>query len=256
MSDLRVEDISKSYAARAAVDRVHMEVAAGDRIVLWGPSGCGKTTLLRLIAGLEIPDSGAIEIGHRIVAEAGRNVIEPELRNIGMVFQDLALWPHMTVREHLEFALRYRKQGNEQVAARVHEMLRLVRLTDQLNAKPHALQGGQQQRVALARALVGSPEIVLMDEPLSNADRELSRHLRAEILRLHAEMHFPLIYVTHNEEEAEEMGVQVFEMRDGKLTQGTRAGEAPFHTLSSRIQRNDRSALPEDASSSVFGGNS
>src|SRR4051812_27866862 len=130
MSRVRLQAISKSYDSHRIVDGLELDVSAGERIVLWGPSGCGKTTVLRLIAGLEIPDTGVIEIDGKIVADDGRNVVEPELRNIGMVFQDLALWPHMTVRHHLEFAVRYRTQVNEPTAVRVREMLQLVRLID------------------------------------------------------------------------------------------------------------------------------
>jgi ABC-type sugar transport system ATPase subunit len=168
------------------------------------------------------------------------------------------LWPHMTVRQHLEFALRYRKQVNEPAAGRVREMLELVRLNDQSNAKPSMLSGGQQQRVALARALVGRPQIVLMDEPLSSADPELSSHLRGEILRLHAQMGFTLIYVTHSREEAAEIGARVLEMRDG--TMAATAGVSNFgaDVPSSRAQWPDTgfSDRSQNGSSLIAGDNS
>ncbi len=185
--------------------------------MLVGPSGCGKTTVLRLLAGLEVPTSGAISIDGMLVAEHGRNLVEPEQRHIGMVFQDLALWPHMTVYQHLEFALRYdtRNKPTDR-PVRIREVLQMVRLADRAQAKPGELSGGQQQRVALARALVANPTIVLMDEPLSSLDPELNLHLRKEILRLHAELSFSLVYVTHSVEEAAEVGSRVLVMRRGR----------------------------------------
>jgi iron(III) transport system ATP-binding protein len=183
-----------------------------------GPSGCGKTTMLRLLAGLEVPTSGAISIDGRLVAERGRNLVEPEQRHIGMVFQDLALWPNMTVYEHLAFALRYdRRNKPTDRPVRIGEVLDMVRMSDRAQAKPGELSGGQQQRVALARALVANPTIVLMDEPLSSLDPELNLHLRREILRLHAELGFTLVFVTHRVEEADEVGSRIIAMRAGRI---------------------------------------
>jgi len=194
-----------------------MSVQPGERVVLLGPSGCGKTTVLRLVAGLEVPDSGVIEIDGTPVAAEARNLVEPERRRIGMVFQDLALWPHMTAYQHLEFALRYALQTRPaHRPARIREVLEMVRLADRAQAKPGELSGGQQQRIALARALVAEPAIVLMDEPLSSLDPELNLHLRREILRLHAELGFTLVYVTHSREEAVDMGSRVIGMAHGK----------------------------------------
>jgi iron(III) transport system ATP-binding protein len=174
--------------------------------------------VLRLIAGLEVPDAGTIRIDGLLAATDGRNLIDPERRRIGLVFQDLALWPHMTVSQHLEFALRYgAKIGPAERPNRIREVLQMVRLYDRADARPGELSGGQQQRIALARALVGNPAIVLMDEPLSNLDRELSRHLRQEILRLHGELGFTLVYVTHSPEEAADLGSRVLAMRQGRV---------------------------------------
>ena len=218
MSALELRAVSKAYDVCRVLDGLSVSVGVGARVALLGPSGCGKTTVLRLIAGLEVPDAGAIRIDGLLAAADGRNLIEPERRRIGMVFQDLALWPHMTVSQHLEFALRY---GAKTEAAerpnRIREVLQMVRLYDRADARPGELSGGQQQRVALARALVGNPAIVLMDEPLSNLDRELSQHLRQEILRLHAELGFTLVYVTHSPEEAADLGSQVLAMRHGRV---------------------------------------
>jgi iron(III) transport system ATP-binding protein len=216
MSTIELRAVSKCYNARTVVDGFSASVERGERVVLVGPSGCGKTTVLRLVAGLELPTSGAISIDGTLVASHGRNLVEPEQRRIGMVFQDLALWPNMTVYEHLEFALRYdRRTKPADRSVRIREVLEIVRIADRARAKPGELSGGQQQRVALARALVASPTIVLMDEPLSSLDPELNLHLRREILRLHAELGFTLIYVTHSREEAAAIGSRVITL--GKL---------------------------------------
>jgi iron(III) transport system ATP-binding protein len=218
MTTIELHAVSKAYNSRNGVDRISMSIERGERVVLLGPSGCGKTTVLRLVAGLEVPDTGTISISGRVVAEGGRNLLEPEQRHIGMVFQDLALWPHMAVFEHLEFALRYdRRNRGADRPARIREVLEMVRLADRAQAKPGELSGGQQQRVALARALVANPSIVLMDEPLSSLDPDLNLHLRGEILRLHAELGFTLVYVTHSREEAAEVGSRVIAMRRGTI---------------------------------------
>jgi ABC-type sugar transport system ATPase subunit len=160
-----------------------------------------------------VPDSGTISIDGSRVAEDGCNLVPPEQRHIGMVFQDLALWPNMTVREHLDFALRYdRRNKLTDRLVRIREVLEMVRMADRAQAKPGELSGGQQQRVALARALVANPTSVLMDEPLSSLDAELNLHLRLEILRLHAELGFTLVYVTHSREEAGAIGSRVIAM--------------------------------------------
>lgn len=195
-----------------------MAVESGERLVLFGPSGCGKTTLLRLLAGLEVPDAGVVRMGSHVVAEDGHNLVEPEHRHIGMVFQDLALWPHMTVAQHLVFALRYGVRSRSvDTTARIRKVLEMVRLADRAKARPGELSAGQQQRVALARALIASPDIVLMDEPLSSLDNDLNLHLRREILRLHTELRFTLVYVTHNREEAAEVGSRVIAIRNGRI---------------------------------------
>jgi len=218
MSAIDLCRVTKTYGKRAAVDGISVCVEPGERLVLFGPSGCGKTTVLRLIAGLEVPDSGVIEIHGRCVAENGRNLVQPERRHIGMVFQDLALWPHMTVREHLAFALRFDSQCKvADRPARTRQVLDMVRMADRAQAKPGELSGGEQQRVALARALITYPAILLMDEPLSSLDDELSLHLRREVLRLHGQLGFALLYVTHSREEAAEIGSRVIAMRQGRI---------------------------------------
>jgi iron(III) transport system ATP-binding protein len=220
MNAVVLHEVSKTFDNRRALSRITMSIEAGERAVLSGPSGCGKTTMLRLIAGLEVPDSGYIELEGKCVAHSGRNLIEPERRGIGMVFQDLALWPHMTVTEHLTFALRYSRTPLADAAERAGRMLQLVQLGDYAHTKPHALSGGQQQRLALARALIGKPKILLMDEPLSNVDAELKAHLQHEILQLHMLLRFTLLYVTHDAAEAAGIGTRIIAMRGGEIMPG------------------------------------
>ncbi len=215
MIAIELHAVSKAYSGRVVIEKLSASVERGERLVLVGPSGCGKTTVLRLVAGLEVPDSGAISINGSRVAEDGRNLVQPERRHIGMVFQDLALWPHMTVSQHLEFALRYASQLKPaDRPARIREVLEMVRMADRAQAKPGDLSGGQQQRVALARALVANPAIILMDEPLSSLDPELNLHLRRELVRLNSERGFTLVYVTHDRDEAAEVGSRVIAIAD------------------------------------------
>jgi iron(III) transport system ATP-binding protein len=213
MSAITLNGVSKGFGARVVVNDLSISVHDGERVALLGPSGCGKTTVLRLVSGLETPDSGSIMIGDVCVAEGGRNLVPPEQRHIGMVFQDLALWPHMTVSQHLEFALRYdpRSKAIDKVA-RIRELLAIVRMTDFADRKPPELSGGEQQRVALARALVANPSIVLMDEPMSSVDVDLGLHLRLELLRLHGQLGFTLLYVTHSQAEAEQVASRIIRM--------------------------------------------
>lgn len=217
MSMIAFRDVTKRYHGRPVLDGLSLEVGEGERVVLFGPSGCGKSTVLHLIAGLTIPDSGDILIGGEHVATGGRNLREPEWRGIGMVFQDLALWPHMTAAENIEFGLKAKRIPSEERRQRVREMAGLVGLGDYLNAKPGEMSGGQQQRVALARALALAPRILLMDEPLSNLDDDLNLQIRREILRLHSGLKFTLIYVTHSRREAEELGTRTIRLRRGRI---------------------------------------
>jgi len=202
VNSLQLESVAKVYGSRKALDGFSLDVREGERVALLGPSGCGKTTALRLLAGFEAPEAGRVLVGGSIVAEHGRIVVPPERRGIGMVFQDLALWPHMTVRGNLEFGLRARGIPNHERVARIHKMLARVELLEYADAKPGSLSGGQRQRVALARALVLRPRALLMDEPLSSLDEELNLRLRGEILHLQGEFGFALLYVTHDREEA------------------------------------------------------
>ncbi len=209
--------VSKVYHGRRAVDAVSFKIEAGERVVLFGPSGCGKSTVLHLIAGLIVPDSGYILINGELVASGSRNLRQPGERGIGMVFQDLALWPHMTVAENIEFGLRARRTGESERRQRVRDMVNLVRLGDYLNVRPGELSGGQQQRVAIARALALAPRIVLMDEPLSTLDEALNMELRKEILRLQGNLGFTLVYVTHSRDEARELGTRTIRLTEGRV---------------------------------------
>jgi ABC-type sugar transport system ATPase subunit len=173
--------------------------------------------VLLLIAGLVIPDSGDVLINGELVATAMKNLREPGERGIGMVFQDLGLWPHLTVAENIEFGLRAKRIPEPERGRRVMEMAGLVRLGDYLKARPGELSGGQQQRVALARTLALAPPIVLMDEPLSSLDEALNAQLRQEILQLHSELGFTLVYVTHDRNEAEALGMRIIYLRHGRI---------------------------------------
>lgn len=217
MSEIVFKSVSKSYNNRPAVCNFSLTISSGERIAILGHSGCGKTTLLRLLAGFIKPDKGIIEIDGQVVAAEGKNVQEPEKRNLGMVFQDLALWPHLTVKRNLDFGLKAQRMPTRQRIQEVVEMLKLVHMETYSDFKPAQLSGGQQQRVALARALILQPKALLMDEPLSSLDIELSLRLRKEILKLQREIGFTLVYVTHDRQEAFEIGTRIVIMTHGKI---------------------------------------
>ena len=217
MSMIEFRSVCKEYHGRQVIAALSLKTEAKERVVLFGPSGCGKSTVLHLIAGFVVPDSGDILIDNRLVAASMKNLRDPGDRGIGMVFQDLALWPHMTVAENIEFGLIAKRVPKIKRGQRVMEMVDLVGLADYLNAKPGELSGGQQQRVALARTLAVAPSIVLMDEPLSTLDETLNIQLRKEILRLHKDLGFTLVYVTHNREEAEALGARIVFLTQGRI---------------------------------------
>ena len=217
MKLLELDSVHLAYGERVAVDGVSLTINEGERIVILGPSGCGKTTVLRLLAGLAVPDRGRVLISGRLAAADGRLLIEPEQRGLGMVFQDLALWPHLSVTGNLDLGLRARGVPRAERKPRVKSMLELVELTELAAAKPGELSGGQQQRVALARALVLEPRALLMDEPLSNLDLELNRRLQEEILALQARLGFTLVYVTHDRDEAFGLATRIVLMSHGRV---------------------------------------
>jgi multiple sugar transport system ATP-binding protein len=215
MASVRLEGVGKTYPnGHVAAQGLDLEIADGEFMVLVGPSGCGKSTALRMIAGLETPTAGRILIGDRDVT-----ALQPQERDIAMVFQTYALYPHMTVRQNLAFGLRMRGAGAEVTDRRVDEAARALALEPLLARKPAQLSGGQRQRVALGRAIVREPKVFLFDEPLSNLDAKLRVETRAELARLHRRLAATVVYVTHDQEEAMTLGSRVAVMRDGFLQQ-------------------------------------
>ena len=212
--EISIRGVVKRFGAVTAVDRADLSVRDGELFTLLGPSGCGKTSLLRLLAGFYQPDEGEIRFGERVVSG-----LPPYERNIGMVFQNYALWPHMTVAGNVVYGLKLRKLGGAEMASRLAEGLRKVNLTGYESRYPGQLSGGQQQRVALARALVLNPDILLLDEPLSNLDAKIRVQVRAEIRKLQQELGITTIYVTHDQEEALSLSDRVAVMKDGRVLQ-------------------------------------
>ena len=216
MATVVFDRVSKIYTRgdAPAVDGFSLEVADGEFLVLVGPSGCGKSTTLRMVAGLELPTSGKISIG-------GRNVtnLPPKDRDIAMVFQNYALYPHMTVQENLSFALKLRKIPKDEILRRTSAAAETLGLTPYLKRLPKALSGGQRQRVALGRAIVRNPSVFLFDEPLSNLDAKMRVEMRAEIVRLHRRLGATMIYVTHDQTEAMTMGTRIVVMNGGRIQQ-------------------------------------
>jgi putative spermidine/putrescine transport system ATP-binding protein len=211
---LSARGLERSYADVTALAGVDLDVAAGERFCLLGPSGSGKTTLLRLVAGFEQPDAGTVSLhGARVDA------LPPERRNLGVVFQDYALFPHRTVAQNVAFGLRMRRVPKAQRRARVAEVLDLVRLGEVADRKPDQLSGGQRQRVALARALAPEPALLLLDEPLANLDRRLREALREELARVHTAVGVTIVLVTHDQEEALSLADRVGVLREGRLEQ-------------------------------------
>jgi multiple sugar transport system ATP-binding protein len=215
VAGILLDHVMKEYAGGVrAVDGVHLEIEPGEFLVLVGPSGCGKSTLLRMIAGLEEVTAGTICIGGDDVTE-----LPPRARDIAMVFQTYALYPHMSVRQNLAYGLKVRKTPKDETARRVEEVARLLGLDELLDRKPAALSGGQRQRVAMGRAIVREPKAFLMDEPLSNLDAKLRVSMRAQLAALHARLGTTTVYVTHDQVEAMTLGHRVAVMRDGRILQ-------------------------------------
>ena len=214
---IAITNVSKRFGAHLALDDISLEIAFGEAAVILGPSGCGKTTLLRLIAGLEVPDAGQVTLNGSVVATAGRVIVPPHQRRLGFVFQDLALWPHLTVQENLGFVLGSSKLARGDRQRRVHDALALVRIEQFSNRYPHQLSGGEQQRVALARAIVAEPRVLLLDEPLSSLDAELRADMRTELARLQRSLKLTTVYVTHDREDATVLADCMVQMRAGRI---------------------------------------
>jgi ABC-type Fe3+/spermidine/putrescine transport system ATPase subunit len=217
---LELRDVSKRFGAVTAVDRVSFAVKAGEVFTLLGPSGCGKTTTLRLVAGLEDPDSGQILLTGRTIAAPREGLfLPPERRNMGMVFQSYAIWPHLTVFENVAFPLRLRRWSRQRVSERVAETLDIVGLSGLQDRQATMLSGGQQQRVALARALAYSPDILLLDEPLSNLDAKLREHMRTELHSIPRRLGIAVLFVTHDQSEAMTLSDRIAVMNAGRFEQ-------------------------------------
>ncbi|MHA6731179.1 ABC transporter ATP-binding protein [Devosia sp. A369] len=214
MSSLKLRGVRKSYGSVEVIKGVDLDIAAKEFVVFVGPSGCGKSTLLRMIAGLEHITAGELQIGGERM-----NEVEPSKRGIAMVFQTYALYPHMTVRENMGFALRFAGVAKDQIAKQVQEAAHILALEPLLDRLPKELSGGQRQRVAIGRAIVRNPQVFLFDELLSNLDAELRVHMRIEIARLHKELQTTIIYVTHDQVEAMTLANTIVVLRDGLIEQ-------------------------------------
>src|SRR5574342_1346353 len=216
MASVSLRDLSKTFdgSARAALDHLSLEVGHGEFLVLLGPSGCGKTTALRCIAGLEEPTAGDVLIGDRVVTH-----VPPAERDVAMVFQNYALYPHLTARENIAFALEMRGVAKADVARRVADTAARLGVTELLDRRPAQLSGGQRQRVALGRAIVRAPKVFLFDEPLSNLDAKLRVQMRTEIKELQQRLKTTSVYVTHDQIEAMTMADKIVVMHDGRVEQ-------------------------------------
>jgi len=250
MAEIELHQLRKTYGKVVAIQEVSLRIPDGEFLVLLGPSGCGKTTTLRAIAGLEALDRGRILIGGRDVTP-----LPPGKRGIAMVFQSYAVFPHMRVLDNIVFGLRMRGVDAEERRRRAHEAAELLQIEDLLDRYPAQLSGGQRQRVAVARAIVMRPDVLLMDEPLSNLDALLRLHMRAELKRLHRELRSTTVYVTHDQVEALSLGDRIAVMRDGAVVQcdtpaviydapahrfvGGFIGSPPMNFLTGRLHRAD-----------------
>src|SRR3712207_1277508 len=229
MASVRLENVSRTFPGGVrAVDRINLEVLDREFVVIVGPSGCGKSTTLRMIAGLEEATEGTIRIGDRVV-----NDVAPKDRDIAMVFQNYALYPHMTVYKNMAFGLKLRGMPRAQIHQRVSEAARILEIEHLLDRKPKQLSGGQRQRVAVGRAIVREPAAFLFDEPLSNLDAKLRVTTRAELKRLHHRLKTTTIYVTHDQEEAMTLGDRIVVMKDGVIQQA----DAPLTTYNAPANR-------------------
>jgi multiple sugar transport system ATP-binding protein len=215
MAAIELDHVTKRFGADVvAVDELSLDIADGEFMILVGPSGCGKTTALRMVAGLEAVTAGTIRIGDRVV-----NDLEPKERDVAMVFQNYALYPHMTVRDNIAFPLKMQRLTKREIADRVEEAAQLLGLESMLRRKPRELSGGQRQRVAMGRAIVRHPQAFLMDEPLSNLDAKLRVQMRAELVKLHRRLGVTTLYVTHDQTEAMTLGQRVCVLDRGMIQQ-------------------------------------
>ncbi len=220
MPEITLQHVTKRFGRFVAVDDLSLVIDNNAFITLLGPSGCGKTTTLRMIAGLEVPTEGRILIGDRVVFDADRGInLSPDKRDVGFLFQNYALWPHMTVWQNIAFGLENLKWDKARIRKRVTELLEMLRIEDFEKRYPSELSGGQQQRVAIARTLAPNPQVLFMDEPLSNLDAKLRTEMRTELKRLHRDTDSTFVYVTHDQLEAMTLSTRVCIMEDGHLRQ-------------------------------------
>jgi iron(III) transport system ATP-binding protein len=218
MTSLELEKLTKRYPGVVSVDAIDLSVERGEFVCLLGPSGCGKTTTLRMIAGFIVPDGGQIRVAGKRLSSP-QAVVPPERRNMSMIFQSYAIWPHMTVRQNVAYGLKLKPAPDSEKQARVDALLKATRLSAEAERYPAELSGGQQQRVALARALAPKPDVLLLDEPLSNLDANLRGEMRFEIRRLHDEFQYTSVYVTHDQVEAMTMADRIVVMNAGRIEQ-------------------------------------
>jgi iron(III) transport system ATP-binding protein len=218
VASVALRGLTKRFGNQTVLDNISLEIASGQLVCLLGPSGCGKTTALRLLAGFIEPTAGEIALGDRIVSSPTRTV-PPERRNVSMVFQSYALWPHMTVAENVAYGLKLRKLDRASIAKKVEAILATTRLAPLAKRYPAELSGGQQQRVSLARALIVEPDTLLLDEPLSNLDANLREEMRFEVRRLHDAYHYTTVYVTHDQSEAMTTADLIAVMNAGRIEQ-------------------------------------
>ena len=218
MAYVELAGLTKRYGDLTVVEKISLSIEKGQLVCLLGPSGCGKTTTLRLIAGFTEPSAGEIRVGAKILSSAGW-AAAPERRNMSMIFQSYALWPHMSVAENVAYGLKLRRIAKAEIAARVNAILAVARLSELSERYPGELSGGQQQRVSLARALVVEPDILLLDEPLSNLDANLREEMRFEIRRLHDGYRYTTVYVTHDQAEAMTTADVIAVMKQGRIEQ-------------------------------------
>ncbi len=224
MARIELRNLHKTFGSVVAVRDLNITIEDGEFVVFVGPSGCGKTTTLRMIAGFVEPDAGEVRVGGSVVSTPGA-VVPPERRNMSMIFQSYAIWPHMTVRDNVGYPLKMKNVSSAERAARVDQLLAAAKLGAQAGRYPSDLSGGQQQRVALARALAAKPDILLMDEPLSNLDANLRHEMRFEIRRLHDAFQYTSMYVTHDQVEAMTMADRIVVMNAGRVEQIGTPGE-------------------------------
>ena len=220
MSEVHFENVSKKFNDTMAVNQINLKISHGEFVSFFGPSGCGKTTTLRMIAGLEENTHGKIYFDKEVVSQPQDKIfLPPEKRNVGMVFQSYAVWPHMNVFENVAYPLKLKKMPKQQIESEVLKILEVVELKGLEKRKSHELSGGQQQRVALARGLVMKPRILLLDEPLSNLDAKLREKMRKDIRKIQQEFNLTMVYVTHDQKEAFQMSDRVAVMNKGRIEQ-------------------------------------